>query len=1426
MNPFKRLNLYTPDVMREYSGQSRGELEPHLFAIAEESYRRMIKDNRNQSIIVSGESGAGKTMSAKYIMRYFATVDDLDNKESGGVSEIEDAVLSTNPIMESFGNSKTTRNDNSSRFGKYIEILFTRSQTKQGQVGVKICGAKIRTYLLERSRLIFQPISERNYHIFYQMCSGMPSAERKEFGLGSWETFHFLNQGQVGTIPNVDDAAEFVLTQKGLSVIGVSVAMQWDIFKLCAGLLHMGNIKISSIRDEASIADDDIALIKSCELLGMNKNEFKKWLIKRQISTGREKLVKNQNASTATVARDSVAKFIYSQLFDWLVKIINRNLAKDEAKSNNFIGVLDIYGFEHFKKNSFEQFCINYANEKLQQEFNAHVFKLEQDEYKAEKLVWVQIDFDDNQACIDLIEGKLGILDLLDEESRLPSGTDTSLINKYYQRFNIPTQKFFIKPKFGQTAFTIKHYAHDVTYEIESFLEKNKDTVSEEQLGVMNSSDFTFLKDVIHIEEPATPVEDLSGPRRGGAPKKPTLGSIFKASLVKLMETIRSTEPHYIRCIKPNQTKKPFDFEAQMVLAQLRACGVLETIKISCAGYPNRWTYSDFANRFFLLVPSKEWSADPKKLTETIVMNAISAQDKYQMGTTKIFFRSGQLAILDGLRQARYRTIVILLQKNARRHIYQSRYEKMREATIALQSDVRGWLARRKYREIREKIAATKIQRTVRGWLQYRKYADLQKAALSVQKLHRMHVAEKLLEHLRRVRSSVAIQRIWRGFVCKRDLKLAFGRILMIQSSARRHKATKEYNILKAESKSIGKLQEVNVKLESKVVELSQIIAQRNVENKALLEKIAQLEGQSESWKEKFTSENSKSKNSNVQNTEMTSEMKKELRELKESKDTVTKDYERMVSIVKKKDDEISNLEQEVTRQKEEVRRLKEDMKEKPKPTQEDPVIVTTLRKEITSLRDQMSKIIAGKWRAERIADNSMVNQQNDSSYSTYTSPNSASPPSNRVISPRNGLYPEPRDYTYHDYNPYVKPTEEFDGVEAEKSLTMLEDKLLEEEIIESLITNLRIPLPSTQTVATKKEIFFPAHLIGTIMIQLIQNDLSLHMQHLMGNVMKAIQSLTMKFEDDYVSAFWLSNCYELLCVVRTAQDKEAREQTRRRIQQGRRGEEESSEAERALDKLRGDLDYLLIEIYHGWVKELKKRLSHMIVPAVIENQSLPGYICKQSGGLWGKWGKSSAGTQFTIEQLLNFLSKLSKTMRCYYMEDSMTRQLLTELLRVIGVSAFNHLLMRRNFCTWKRGVQIQYNVSRLEEWCTSHGIAEATLHLQQLLQAAKLLTLNKTSPQDIETIFDVCFLLNPTQIKKLLSLYYAADFDSPLSPELLKIVASRAVLNEKSDVLLLDLEQAPDFVKPNARTVDQVEKFVPAWMSLPNIAQAVAGTA
>lgn len=1453
MNPFQRLAVYSPEIMREYSGKRRGELEPHLFAVAEEAYRTMIKFKKNQSIIVSGESGAGKTQSAKYIMRYFAIVEDYEKKSSSGKSEIEEAVLSTNPIMESFGNSKTTRNDNSSRFGKYIEIQF--SMPKNEEESVRITGATIRTYLLERSRLIFQPISERNYHIFYQICAGIPAAERKDWGLGRWNDYYYLNQGGTGSINGVDDAAEFALTQQALSTIGISVSTQWDIFKICAALLHIGNIKISQIRDEAQISDDDEALNQAAKLLGLNKDDFKKWITKKQIITRSEKIVTNVNQYQATVGRDSVAKFIYSMLFDWLVKIVNKNLSREDSNNKGtFIGVLDIYGFEHFKKNSFEQFCINYANEKLQQEFNQHVFKLEQEEYMAEQINWSFIKFNDNQACIDMIENKLGILDLLDEESRLPSGADGSLITKLYQRFD-KNSKFFEKPRFGQKAFTIKHYATDVTYEIDGFIEKNKDTVSDEQLSVLNSADFSFLKEVIVIEQDiSAPEPKLSTAGRMAAPKKPTLGAIFKASLVKLMATLRTTEVHYIRCIKPNQTKAPFGFEPQMVLSQLRACGVLETIRISCAGYPSRWTYQEFADRYYLLVHSTKWVPDPKVLTTNIISVAMNNEDLYQMGLTKIFFRAGQLAFLEKLRSEKLRDCVVIIQKNIRRFIYGRQYRTMRKSAIKLQTAFRGYNARQKYKAERERRAAIKIQKNARRWLAVKKYRKTRAAAIKIQSTFRMHRTLRSTKGVRRDRAAIRIQRVFRGHLVRKEYKKTTRRIILLQSCIRRRHAIKELKQLKVEAKSVGKLKEINYKLENKVVELSQAVKSRDVDIKAMASQIASLEGSVSSWKDKFSRAESSSKNAAAQLSEGSAGIKAELKAALEAKESLTKDNERLNGMISKRDNEIESLQSELAKVREEMRKLKEDVKNMPKA--EDTAITSSLRKEVASLRDQMSHLIAGKWTKDRVAD-SLISEATSATvaspsaiYNNVALSNASSSSSlhshGDQLEAELAIAARPRPQSVADFA--VPPIESprslrrqtlsnkksssvlqvalaYNGderaMESEGSLRSLEDKALEDEIIDSLIMSLRIPLPSTQTVATKKEIFFPAHLISICMVQHLHHDLAIRMHALMSNVMKAIQSLTMKFEDDYVSAFWLSNCFELLSVVKSTQEKEVHEHRSRRLQSGRRGSD-ASEAERALDNIRNDLDYILIEIYHGWIKELKKRLAIMIVPAVIENQSLPGYICKQSGGLWSKWGKT-ASSSFTVEQLLNFLSKLSKTMRCYYMEESMTRQVLTELLRVIGVSAFNHLLLRKNFCTWKRGVQIQYNVSRLEEWCTGHNIPEATLHLQQLLQAAKLLTLNKTSPQDIETIFDVCFLLNPTQIKKLLSLYYAADFDSPLSPELLKLVASRAILNEKSDDLLLDIEQGPDFAKPITRPVEQIERFIPAWISLPNIAALVS---
>lgn len=623
-NPFDRVDqLYTQDMIQAYAGKRRGELEPHLFAIAEEAYRLMKNDKQNQTIVVSGESGAGKTVSAKYIMRYFASVEEENSatvQHQVEMSETEQKILATNPIMEAFGNAKTTRNDNSSRFGKYLEILFDKDTS--------IIGARIRTYLLERSRLVYQPPIERNYHIFYQLMAGLPAQTKEELHLTDASDYFYMNQGGDTKINGIDDAKEYKITVDALTLVGITKETQHQIFKILAALLHIGNIEIKKTRNDASLSADEPNLKLACELLGIDAYNFAKWVTKKQIITRSEKIVSNLNYNQALVAKDSVAKFIYSALFDWLVENINTVLCNPAVNDqiSSFIGVLDIYGFEHFEKNSFEQFCINYANEKLQQEFNQHVFKLEQEEYVKEEIEWSFIEFNDNQPCIDLIENKLGILSLLDEESRLPAGSDESWTQKLYQTLDkSPTNKVFSKPRFGQTKFIVSHYALDVAYDVEGFIEKNRDTVSDGHLEVLKASTNETLINILEgLEKAAKKLEEAkkleleqAGSKKPGpirtVNRKPTLGSMFKQSLIELMNTINSTNVHYIRCIKPNADKEAWQFDNLMVLSQLRACGVLETIRISCAGFPSRWTFEEFVLRYYILIPHEQWDLIFKK---------------------------------------------------------------------------------------------------------------------------------------------------------------------------------------------------------------------------------------------------------------------------------------------------------------------------------------------------------------------------------------------------------------------------------------------------------------------------------------------------------------------------------------------------------------------------------------------------------------------------------------------------------------------------------------------------------------------------------------------------------------------------------------------------------------------------------------------
>uniref|UniRef100_A0A673NDN6 Unconventional myosin-Vb-like n=1 Tax=Sinocyclocheilus rhinocerous TaxID=307959 RepID=A0A673NDN6_9TELE len=817
INPYEQLQIYGEEVINAYTGQNMGDMDPHIFAVAEEAYKQMARDEKNQSIIVSGESGAGKTVSAKYAMRFFATVGGSAND-----TNVEEKVLASSPIMEAIGNAKTTRNDNSSRFGKYIQIGFDRRY--------HIIGANMRTYLLEKSRVVFQAEEERNYHIFYQLCASSSLPEFKDLTLTSAEDFTYTSLGENIFIEGVNDAEDLVKTREALTMLGVKEIHQMSIFKVIASILHLGNVGIVSERDGESchINRDGTHLHHFCRLLGIEQEQMEHWLCRRKLVTTAETYVKNMSHAQAVNARDALAKHIYAHLFDWIVEHINKAL-HTSTKQHSFIGVLDIYGFETFEINSFEQFCINYANEKLQQQFNSHVFKLEQEEYMKEQIPWTLIDFYDNQPCIDLIEAKLGILDLLDEECKVPKGTDQNWAQKLYSQHS--NSGHFEKPRMSNRSFIVVHFADKVEYQCDGFLEKNRDTVYEEQINILKASQVTahqrlqakgllcrtvssetFTRTLINVRA-AKPV-----PKGHNREHRKTVGTQFRNSLHLLMETLNATTPHYVRCIKPNDFKESFVFDSRRAVQQLRACGVLETIRISAAGYPSRWTYPDFFSRYRVLMTKKDMTiGDKKQVCKNLLETLIKDPDKFQFGKTKIFFRAGQVAYLEKLRA-----------------------DKFRFACINIQKTVRGWLQRIRYRKIRK--SAITLQRYGRGYLA--RYIRRYSTALYLL-FHTLHVSLKhsfklhflsfqfLLHH-----KAMIIQKTVRGWLVRKKYLRARYAAIVIQCFYRRVRAKRQLKQLKIAARSAEHFKNLNVGMENKIVQLQKKMDNQSKEYKTQNEQL------------------------------------------------------------------------------------------------------------------------------------------------------------------------------------------------------------------------------------------------------------------------------------------------------------------------------------------------------------------------------------------------------------------------------------------------------------------------------------------------------------------------------------------------------------------------------------------------------------
>ncbi|XP_057329269.1 myosin heavy chain, muscle isoform X16 [Microplitis mediator] len=722
INPYKRYPVYTGRCAKLYRGKRRSEVPPHIFAISDGAYVNMLTNSENQSMLITGESGAGKTENTKKVIAYFATVGASTKKSDDGDKKkgsLEDQVVQTNPVLEAFGNAKTVRNDNSSRFGKFIRIHF-------GPSG-KLAGADIETYLLEKARVISQQALERSYHIFYQMMSGSVKGLKEMCCLTDNITdYYFVSQGKT-TIPGVDDGEECQLTDQAFDVLGFTQEEKDNIYKITASVMHMGGMKFKQRgREEQAEADGTEEGERVAKLLGVDCQDLYKNLLKPRIKVGNEFVTQGRNKDQVAYSVGAMSKAMFDRVFKWLVKKCNETL-DTKQKRQHFIGVLDIAGFEIFDYNGFEQLCINFTNEKLQQFFNHHMFVLEQEEYKKEGIVWQFIDFGmDLLACIELIEKPMGILSILEEESMFPKATDKTFEEKLNNN-HLGKSPNFLKPKPpkpGQQAahFAIGHYAGNVPYNITGWLEKNKDPLNDTVVDQFKKSTNKLLVEIFadHPGQSGDGGKDAKGGRGKKGGGFSTVSSSYKEQLNNLMTTLRATQPHFVRCIIPNELKQPGVIDSHLVMHQLTCNGVLEGIRICRKGFPNRMMYPDFKLRYMILSPvAMTQETDPKKAAQKCFDDCGLDPDLYRIGHTKVFFRAGVLGQMEELRDERLSKIVSWMQAYMRGYLARKDFKKLQEQRLALQVvqrnlrrylKLRTWPWWKLWQKIKPLLNATRIE--------------------------------------------------------------------------------------------------------------------------------------------------------------------------------------------------------------------------------------------------------------------------------------------------------------------------------------------------------------------------------------------------------------------------------------------------------------------------------------------------------------------------------------------------------------------------------------------------------------------------------------------------------------------------------------------------------------------------------------------
>jgi len=681
VNPYQKLDSnYTEEIMAQYQAApmnlegllSEGDLSPHVFTVAHAAYNNLVHKKKNQSVIVCGESGSGKTESAKIFMRFLAftsTSTSANPQEFKEAESIGRQVLEANPILETFGNAKTVLNNNSSRFGKFTKMLFNpvAGDMKRRQ----LVGAVIETYLLEKSRVVRQDPGERNYHIFYQLCQN--SSKLSELKLGNPDMFHYLNQSGCVTIDGdtSEDVRSFETLIQAFNTLLIPVEQQMEVFRITAGILHLGNMKFKDSGQGSELVNPEVAAL-CAELFSVDKSAMETRLKTRNMvvpdGKNMKTVVKLLDSEAALFNRDSMAKALYNGLFRWVVNRINQQSMRPETEETLWIGTLDVFGFEIFENNSFEQFCINFANERLQQYFNHHVLKAEQDLYRQEALLWDPIDLPDNQDVIDLVMNKPnGIMAVLDSTCLQPKGDDKSFSSNLFQAHpwhqrlrktdKIPPRKANASAKAGQfesiNGMTIKHYAGEVLYDVKDFLVKNADSSSPDTIDLFMSSKAPITQVILTLNALGQVDEEAKKKVMNRAFR--STGTVFSGQLSSLMETLDKTTPFFVRCIKPNKIQKPNNFEPEYVRPQLRCGGLVEALRIIKCGFPTRASYKRIHEMFGSILNGYKTPQNLNKrdFAQAIILKCGGAEalnkNDYQLGLTMVFFRPGKQSYLQAI---------------------------------------------------------------------------------------------------------------------------------------------------------------------------------------------------------------------------------------------------------------------------------------------------------------------------------------------------------------------------------------------------------------------------------------------------------------------------------------------------------------------------------------------------------------------------------------------------------------------------------------------------------------------------------------------------------------------------------------------------------------------------------------------------------